>query len=104
MYLNVGVVDFKGGGSKFLQSIGIVTRVPIETKQRFKIQKLKQKVTSFIEKDNLKLPNNRTEVDFPFKGISEEVLQEFGTFLTHEMGMEDYICIPVYQFGRLRFI
>ena len=33
--------DFKGGGSKFLQSIGIVTRVPIETKQRFKIQKLK---------------------------------------------------------------
>jgi len=96
--------DFKGGGSKFLQSIGIVTRVPIETKQRFKVQKLKQKLTAFIEKDNLKLPNTRNSVDFPFKGISEEVLQEFGTFLTHEMGLEDYICIPVYQFGRLRFI
>ncbi len=96
--------DFKGGSSKFLQSIGIVTRVPIETKQRFKVQKLRQKLTAFIEKDNLKLPNTRTSVDFPFKGISEEVLQEFGTFLTHEMGLEDYICIPVYQFGRLRFI
>jgi len=96
--------EFKGGGSKFLQSIGIVTRVPIETKQRFKIQKLKEKLRNFIERDNLKLPNVKTEVDFPFKGISEEVLQDFGTFLTQEMGLQDYICIPVYQFGRLRFI
>lgn len=96
--------DFKGGSAKFCQSIGIVTRVPIETKQTFKVQKLRQKLKSLSEKDGFSLPKTMTSVDFPFKGISETVLQEFNTFLTPEFGLEEYICIPVYQFGRLKFI
>lgn len=95
---------FKGGGAKFLQSIGIVTTVPIETKQTYKVEKLKQKINSIISQGQIHLPSSRHLVDFPFKGISEETLQEFNTFLTTELGLEDYICIPVYQFGKLKFI
>lgn len=96
--------DFKGGSSKFLQSIGITTRVPVETRQSFKVDKLKQRITSMIERDNVRMPGVIRPIDFPFKGISEEVLQEFEAFTTQELGLEDYICFPVAQFGRLKFI
>ena len=36
---------FSGGVTKFLESIGEVTRIPVESKQPFKIQKLKNKIT-----------------------------------------------------------
>ena len=32
---------FSGGSTKFLESIGEVTRIPVESKQPYKIQKLK---------------------------------------------------------------
>jgi DNA primase len=96
--------DFRGGGARFLESIGITTRVPVETKQSFKVEKLLQKIHAYTAKEGIRLPSNKTTVDFPFKGISEGVLSDFGAFTTQELGLEDYICIPVYQFGRLRFI
>ena len=39
-----------------------------------------------------------------FKGISGATLKEFQTFTSSEMGLKEYICIPVYQFGKLKFI
>lgn len=96
--------DFKGGSGKFLQSIGITTRVPVETKQSFKVEKLRQRITSIIERDNVRMPSVIRAVDFPFKGIDESVLREFEAFTAEELGLEDYICFPVTQFGRLKFI
>ena len=95
---------FRGAGAKFLQSIGIVTKVPIETKQTFKIEKMRQKINNLLNEGEVRLPAIRHAVEFPFKGISEETLQDFEVFLTPELGLEDYVCIPVYQFGKLKFI
>ena len=36
--------DFSGGSSKFLSSIGIVTKLPLESKQPYKIRKLREKL------------------------------------------------------------
>ena len=63
---------FGGGSSKFLESIGEITRLSIESKQPYKIQKLKNKIKQIIEVDDVQLQN--------------------------------YIFIPVYQFGKLKFI
>jgi len=95
---------FRGARAKFLQSIGIVTKVPIETKQTFKIEKMRQKINNLLNEGEVRLPAIRHAVEFPFKGISEETLQDFEVFLTPELGLEDYVCIPVYQFGKLKFI
>ena len=43
MFFIVGVVVY-GGVTKFLESIGEVTRIPVESKQPFKIQNLKIKL------------------------------------------------------------
>ena len=31
-------------------------------------------------------------------------MKEFQAFTTQHLGLKDYICIPVYQFGKLKFI
>lgn len=95
---------FSGGSSKFLESIGIATKLPLETKQPYKIKKLKEKLKEKVFFNNFSLPKDRRPAYETFKGVSPETLKEFDSFYTSEHGLEDYVCIPVYQFGRIRFI
>jgi DNA primase len=95
---------FKGGATKFLVSIGETQYVDIDSKQPYKIQKLKDKIRKKIELDTIKLPEDRIIFSEQFKGIGIRTLKEFGAFTTNELGLTDYICIPVYQFNKLKFI
>ena len=95
---------FGGGVSKFLESIGEITRIPVESKQPFKIQKLKTKIKAVIEIDEVKLPKTRQTFIGEFKKISGATLKEFQAFTTEELQLHNYICVPIYQFGKLKFI
>ena len=96
--------DFSGGSSKFLSSIGIVTKLPLESKQPYKIRKLREKLNQKIEYGSFVMPKNYRAAHESFRNISPETLKFFEAFYTSEYGFEDYICIPVTQFGKLRFI
>ena len=39
-----------------------------------------------------------------FKNIDARTMKEFQAFTTDQMGLQDYVCFPVYQFGKLKFI
>jgi len=96
---------FNGGVLTFLQSIGITEKLYIESKQEYKVLKLKRKIQTLRNRDNLKLPNSASKFTLSgFNGISKNTLNEFGCFTTTELGLEGYVCIPVYQFNRLKFI
>ena len=95
---------FGGGSSKFLESIGEITRLSIESKQPYKIQKLKNKIKQIIEVDDIRIPDERFPYNAEFKGIDGKTMREFGAFTTQELKLQNYICIPVYQFGKLKFI
>ena len=95
---------FSGGATKFLESIGEVTRIPIESKQPYKLQKLKAKIRKLIEIDDIALPKTRQQFIGEFKGINSSTLKEFKTFTTEELQLHNYVCVPVYQFGKLKFI
>jgi len=96
--------NFSGGSSKFLASVGIHTKIPITSKQPYKIRKLREKLNQKIEYGSFVLPKNTRPVQESYRTISLETLKKFKAFYTSEYNMEDYLCIPVYQFGKLRFI
>tara|TARA_A100001011_G_scaffold28035_1_gene27298 strand:+ start:724 stop:1581 length:858 start_codon:yes stop_codon:yes gene_type:complete len=95
---------FGGGVSKFLESIGEITRVPVESKQPFKIEKLKNKIKAVLEFDEVKLPKTRQVYIGEFKNIKASVFKEFQAFTTEELQLHNYLCVPIYQFGKLKFI
>ena len=95
---------FSGGITKFMQSIGETVRLDVDSKQPFKIKKLKDKIRKLVELDEINLPEERHVYNGEFKGISGSVMKEFQAFTTQHLGLKDYICIPVYQFGKLKFI
>lgn len=95
---------FGGGSSKFLESIGEVTRLSVDSKQPYKIDKLKKKIKQVIEIDDIQLPSDRRIFKIAYKKIEAKTLKEFNVFTTQQFQLENYICIPVYQFGKLKFI
>lgn len=95
---------FKGGQKKFLESIGEVTFVDFSSKQPHRINKLKEKIRKVVEINDIKLPDDRRLFGSSFRGISTETLRQFGAFTTQELGLQDYLCIPVYQHSKLKFI
>ena len=95
---------YSGGVTKFMQSIGETIRLDVDSKQPFKIKKLKDKIRKLVEIDEIHLPEERHIYNGEFKGISGSVMKEFQAFTTQHLGLKDYICIPVYQFGKLKFI
>jgi len=95
---------FSGGITKFMVSIGETVRLDVDSKQPYKIKKLKDKIRKVIEQDEIKLPEERHLYAGEFKGIAGKVMKEFQAFTTQQLGLKDYLCIPVYQFGKLKFI
>jgi DNA primase len=87
-----------------MQSIGETIRLDVDSKQPFKIKKLKDKIRKLVEIDEIHLPEERHIYNGEFKGISGSVMKEFQAFTTQHLGLKDYICLPVYQFGKLKFI
>lgn len=95
---------FRGGAIKFLKSIGETTFIDFDSKQPYRIKKLKDKLQAAIAMDDLKLPEDRKIYMEEFRGIEATTYREFNAFTTKEMDLTDYLCIPVYQHGKLKFI
>ncbi len=95
---------FQGGTIKFLQSIGIAQKIHIDSKQEYRILKLKRKLQSIKNADNIRMPQATNMVAWDFNGIPKEILREFMAFTTTEYGLEEYITIPVFQFNRVKFL
>ena len=95
---------FKGAKLKFLRSIGINTDIPFDSKQPFKINKLKDKLKEIMFEEAIPIPEDARFIKGTFRNISSDTLQKFEAFFTEQYGLEDYICFPVYQFGKIRFI
>lgn len=95
---------FSGGQLKFLQSIGEITYVDVNSKQPYKIKKLKDKLRRLVEVNDTKLPEDWRFYNNEFRGITKETLRQFGAFTTYDPKFQDYLCIPIYQHGKLKFI
>lgn len=95
---------FSGGIGKFLESIGITQKLNIESKQEYRILKLKKKLLSIKNIDSIKMPHAYTDVTWDFLGITKKTWMSFKAFTTSEYELEDYLCVPIYQFKRLKFI
>jgi DNA primase len=95
---------FRGGINKYLASIGEIPLIDIDSKQPYKIMKLKEKINKKLQIDAIKLPDDRRIFSEEFRGIAPEIYRSFGAFTTVELGLQDYLCIPIFQHGKLRFI
>ena len=95
---------FGGSYKKLLKAIGEDSSVEIETKQTYKIKKLKNKLHSKFFGMDIILPSDKINFTLDFKGVSGSVMKEFESFTTGQLGLVDYLCFPVYQQGKLRFI
>ena len=95
---------FSGGINKFMKSIGETVILDVDSKQPYQIKKLKDKIRNIIEFDDIQLPTERHMYPSEFRNIDAKTMKEFQAFTTEQMGLQDYICFPVYQFGKLKFI
>lgn len=95
---------FKGTKRRFLQSIGINTDIPFDSKQPFKVQKLRDKLNELMFEDNMTIPEDARAINGSVRNISPGTIKDFGAFFTEKLGLEDYVCFPVSQFGKIRFI
>ena len=95
---------FSGGINKFMKSIGETVILDVDSKQPYKIKKLRDKIRNIIDADDIKIPSERHMYPGEFKNIDARTMKEFQAFTTEQMGFQDYICFPVYQFGKLKFI
>lgn len=95
---------FKGNAKVFLESIGVATKIPLTTKQPYKIEKLKRRIERLQESRIVEMPKSKNSYLEEFRGISPSTLLEFSAFTTSELKLNNYLCIPVYQHKKLRFI
>ena len=101
---NCFACGFKGDKNKLMKELGVhITQNPL-TKQGFKINRLKDKLVKLQSSVPMRLPEPRTLVNFEFKGISAKTLKSFGAFTTSHDDLDNYICVPVYKNGKLKFI
>ena len=95
---------FKGDTNKLMRELGVTFSVEPLSKQGFKIKRLYEKLKAIKDDRPVHLPEPRFLVNYEFKNIRVPTLTKFEAFTTTHDGMDEYICIPVYQHGKLKFI
>jgi DNA primase len=95
---------FKGDTDKLMRQLGVTFSIEPLSKQGFKIKRLAEKLRSITEDRPIHLPEPRFIVNYEFKGISVQTLNKFEAFTSTHDNMDEYICIPVYQHKKLKFI
>ncbi len=95
---------FKGNIQYFFECLGVTQAPQIQSKLGYKIKKLQNKLGLIKNKGEVRLPENIISVKHDFKGISSKTLEEFEAFFTDSNGFHDYICIPIYQHKKLKFV
>lgn len=95
---------FSGDTNKLYSLLGVKSTIAPITKQGYKIKRLKEKLEMITSSKGIFLPEPRINFMSDFRGISGKTMQKFEAFLTDYEGLEDYLCFPIYQNKRLRFI
>jgi DNA primase len=95
---------FKGDTARLFKELGVTFSVEPLSKQGFRIKRLSEKLEGLRGEKELHLPEPRFPVNFRFKGVSSQTLAKFEAFTTTHDNMDDYVCVPVYQNNKLRFI
>ncbi len=101
---NCFACGFKGDTTKLMKELGIIFTIEPLSKQGFKIKRLSEKLEALRGDKPIFLPEPRFPIKHSFKGISTATLDKFGAFMTTYDNMDDYICVPVFQSGKLKFI
>jgi len=94
---------YSGNHKKFLQTLGIETKVPISTNQTYKRELLLNKIRKNRNKNQLIIPTDAVPVEGSVKTVNAETMNNFNAFWTKSYGLERYICVPIYQYGKLKF-
>jgi hypothetical protein len=97
---------FKGGINKFLSSVGIYTPVntaknDISVKTAFlleQVEKLRNSTNSIV------LPTDREPFHHPYRVLPQDVMEAQQCFTTKQFGLDGYLCFPIFEFGKLKFI
>jgi 5S rRNA maturation endonuclease (ribonuclease M5) len=97
---------YKGGVNKFLASIGVYT--PINTAKN-DISVKTSLLLEHIEKlqntsNSLTLPTERESFNYPYRMLSQDIMTEQKCFLTKQYGLDNYLCFPIFEAGKLKFI
>lgn len=95
---------YRGGVTKFLRSIGEEHILELESKQPHKINKLRDKLNKARGIGVVEIPTDAKPFVQDYRAISAKTYKRFGAFYTSELNLIDYLCFPIYQFGKLRFI
>ncbi len=97
---------FKGGINKYLKSIGIDT--PLNSAKgdiAIKRNILLEKIEKIKDKQKvLELPTTMELYKHPYRMLDQSTVEELGVFTTDEYKLKGYLCFPIYQFEKLKFI
>ena len=98
--------SYAGSLSKLFKDLGVTNYQGQDsgTKQGLKLQKLKNKLNSLRDVEEVRLPEPNSLIAYNFKGIRKETLRKFNVFTTDSFELQEYVCVPVYQHGKLKFI
>jgi len=97
---------FKGGTSKFLASIGVHT--PLNTAKN----DISVKTSILLDRigriqrasTSLSLPEEMEPFHYPYRMLSPDIMKEQKCFTTKQYGLEHYLCFPIFESGKLKFI
>lgn len=95
---------FKGNTQQFFSGLGITETPTLNTKIGVRVNKLKKKLEAIRDGSEVRLPEPIINITHSFKGISAKTLKDFGAFFTDSNGFSEYVCIPIYQHKKLRFV
>jgi DNA primase len=95
---------FKGNTQQFFSGLGITETPTLNSKIGIKINKLKKKLELIRDGTEVRMPEPIINITHAFKGISAKTLKDFNAFFTDSNGFSEYVCIPIYQHKKLRFV
>lgn len=95
---------FRGNTQQFFEGLGVLNAPTLTTKLGVRLKKLRNKLDVIKNTSEVRMPEPNIKITHSFKGISANTLKEFEAFFTESSGLAEYVCIPIYQHKKLRFI
>lgn len=95
---------FKGNTQQFFSGLGVTETPQVNSKIGVRLNKLRNKLDVIRNNSEVRLPEPNIKVTHSFKGISANTLKNFEAFFTDSSGFSEYVCIPIYQHKKLRFV
>lgn len=95
---------FKGNTQQFFSGLGVTETPQVSSKIGVKLKKLRKKLDIIKHGTEIRFPEPVININHSFKNISADTLKSFEAFFTDSNGFSEYVCFPIYQNKKLRFI